>query len=111
MFYILRFNSVLPPCPFSFISATSELSFAPQTSPRMVAVLLVILFCYVVPFCLIFLLYLLLRSYLLGSSCQGHVVTVPFMTAYNIVSLFGHSCLLHLTLSPIYSDHSMLPRE
>jgi hypothetical protein len=33
------------------------------------------------------------------------------MTAYSIVSLFGHSCLLHLTQSPIYSDHSMLPRE
>jgi hypothetical protein len=111
MFYILRFNSVPPPCPFSFTSALSDLSFAPQTSPRIVVLLLVIIFCYAVPFCLMFLLFLLLRSCLLGSSCRGHVVTVSFMTAYGIVSLFGHSCLLRLTLSPIYSDHSVLPRE
>ena len=70
-----------------------------------------IIFCCVVTVCLIFLLYLLLRSCLLGSSCQGHVVTVTIMMAYSIVSLFGHSCLLHLTLSPIYSDHSMLSRD
>jgi hypothetical protein len=38
MFYILRFNFV-PPCPFSFTSASSDSSFAPQTSNRTVALL------------------------------------------------------------------------
>jgi hypothetical protein len=52
MVYILSFNSV-PPCLFSFTSASSDSSFAPQTSTRIVASLVV----YPVVLCLSFLSY------------------------------------------------------